>query len=150
MAAAGQPVGAREVVAEAGRVGRQPGGLGDSPGQADLVHLLEGAEPLVGELGVAAQQDDRRLGQPGDVGRGQGVGVARPGRHERRAGPLGQAGVGVGHVDGTGLVAGMDELYAGVDERGVERHDLVAGEVEEGLDAGLLEGGGEERCAGLS
>ena len=46
-----------------------------------------------------------------------------------------------------GLVADVDDLDVDVQESVVDRHDLVAGETEHGLDAGVGQGSGDKVCA---
>ena len=88
---------------------------------------------------MAGQQHHRRFRAERGEQRADGIGVAGPAGHERDAGFAGQPPVRVGHVDGGGLVADVDEIEAGV-ERGVEdRHDVVAGEREHALAAEALE-----------
>ena len=72
------------------------------------------------------------------------VGVAGTAGDERDAGFAGQAAVGVGHVDGCGLVADMDEIEIGVERRVEDRHDVVAGQREHAVAAEPLKRSGND------
>ena len=63
---------------------------------------------------------------------------------ERDSGFAGQPAVGVGHVDGCGFVADVDQIEIGI-EGGVEdRHDVIAGQREHAAAAETLERPGDD------
>ena len=128
-----------DVAAERFGRARRPRCLGHRLGHVGLAKLLEAAAAELPGRGVAGQQHHRRFRPERREQRADGIGVAGPAGDERNAGLAGQPAVRVGHVDGGGLVADVDEIEAGV-ERGVEdRHDVVAGEGEHALAAEALE-----------
>jgi hypothetical protein len=43
----------------------------------------------------------------------------------------GEASPGIGHVDGRGFMANVNDVQPGFDRRIVDRHDLIAGKGEE-------------------
>jgi hypothetical protein len=93
---------------------------------------------------MAGQKHHRRLrAERGEKG-ADCVGVAGAARDERDAGFAGQSAVGVGHVDGCGLVADMDEIEIGVERRVEDRHDVVAGQREHAVAAETLQRSGND------
>ena len=122
-----------------GHLLRTPGHLRparEGPGQAHLVHLLEGPLSGAGQGGVAAEQQQGRLPGPGHGQGAQGVGVTGPRRDEGHPHLAGQAGPAVRHVHGGALVPGVDDPDPGPVQGLVEREHLVPGEAEHPAHAG--------------
>ena len=122
-----------------GHLPRMPGHLRparEGPGQAHLVHLLEGPLSGAGQGGVSAEQQQGRLPGPGHGQGAQGVGVTGPRRDEGHPHLAGQAGPPVRHVHGGALVPGVDDPDPGPVQGLVEREHLVPGEAEHPAHAG--------------
>ena len=90
------------------------------------------------------KQHHRRFRAERGEERADRVGVAGAAGDQRDAGLAGQAAVGVGHVDGGGLVADMDEIEIGVERRVEDRHDVVAGQREHAVAAEALQRSGND------
>jgi hypothetical protein len=125
-----------------------PGRLGDRCRHFRLRHFLVCAQPdLVGGR-VARQQDHGGLRHPGGVQGGNSVGVPGPARDQRNSWLPGDTRPGIRHVHRRCFVPGMDQFDARI-EHGIEyRHDVIAGESENALYAGLLQHQGE--CIGTT
>ena len=86
-----------------------------------LVDVLQRAAPLQRGRGGAAEQHERRLGEPGVFQRGQSIGDAGPRRHRSDARRAGEPRHGVGGEHGGRLIAHVDDAQAarlGADENG--------------------------------
>ena len=126
----GYAEGAGDIVPEPSGTAGCPRGLGDLSGHVGLGHLLESSASEVGQRGVPAEQDDRRLGGRRYVQGSQRVGEPRAGGDQGHSRLAGQPAPRVGGVYGRSLVPEVDQVGPGVD-RGVEdRHYLVAGQRE--------------------
>ena len=128
-----------EHVRDAAWVGYEPCALGYGPGHADLVDLLGCA---LAEAVLGRAPDDVDYGRlhvvgHGEAGNGVGVSWSREHRHSRLTG---DAPVGVGHVDGGLLVAGVDEPKAFVGHAVHQREGVVSRDDEYGVNALVLEG----------
>ena len=133
-----------DVAAERCGRARRPRRLGHRRRHVGLAKLLEAAAAELPGRGVTRQQHHRRFRAERGEQRADRVGVARAAGHQRDAGLAGQAAVGVGHVDGGGLVADVDEIEIGVERRIEDRHDVVAGEREHAAAAEPLERSGHD------
>ena len=93
---------------------------------------------------MAGQQHHRRFCAERGEQRADGVGVAGTAGDQRDAGFAGEPAVGVGHVDGGGLMADMNEIELGVERRVEDRHDVVAGQREHAAAAEALQRSGDD------
>ena len=120
-------------------IGYEPCAFGNGLCHADLVELLGSAltEALLGR--APNDVDHGRLHVVGHGEAGNGVGVAW-GREHRHARLAGDASVGVGHVDGGLLVAGVDEPKAFVGHAVHQCKGVVPRDDEYGVNALGLEG----------
>ena len=120
------------------------GKLGQRRRDADLVKLLEGARAILGAGRIAAQKDDRAFRLARHVERAQAAGEPGSGGDHGDPDAARQLGVGVGHVDGSTFVAGVDQADTDVDAGIEDRHDLVSGKREDHLHAGSRQCDGDK------
>ena len=125
-AAAGRLHRSRQVGGYGVGAGAGPGGLAHRRGHVGLAHFLEGAHAALAVRGVAGQQHHRGLGHQRGVQRRHRVGVAGPAGDQGDADLAGQPRPGVGHVHGSGFVAGVDQPDPAAQQRVEDRHDVVA------------------------
>ena len=119
--------------------------LGDGTDDTEMVHFLERTAAQVLERTLAAEDEDGRIGAPcigdaghtvGYTGAGSDGGDADLARVATRPGVRG--------VDCSLLMTDVDDLDALIDAAVVDRHDMAAGEREEGFDASLFESASRE------
>ena len=140
--------GGRNVVSLAGNARQRVGFLHEvvvlhhRNGDAENVGLLEGVLAEHPGHGLTANDEHRHGVHHGGHETGDGVAGAGAGGHEHRGGAAGRAGVAIGHVHGTLLVAHEDEFHLGLHRlQGVEnRNRGTAGIAENVLDAEVVEG----------
>jgi hypothetical protein len=113
-------------------------------GHRGLIDLLEAAAPEFPRGGMSRQEYHRAFGAKGGIERAHGIGVARPPGHHRDPWLARQSAPGVGHVDGSRLVPGMDQLELVVERRIEERHDVIAREREDGAAAEAIQAFGDD------
>ena len=140
----------RHVLGDAPLVVDQPRPLRDRIGHADLVDLLEGGHALLRQLGAARHEDDRAFRCVDRRQCRDGVGESRPAGEDAHRWLAGDAGVAVGHVQGSALVAGVDKLDTLI-LRGVHQgQNGVTNDGEHLLDALLLQTADEQVTSGES
>ena len=92
-----------QLMADCGRIGNGPRRLRNGPSHLGLGHLLECPVSAL-ERSVAAQEDEGRLGHPGNIKCRESVCESGAGRYEGDARAPGQPAPGVRHVYGRRLV----------------------------------------------
>ena len=114
--------------------------LGDRPGDADRVALLEGVGADGGDGHLTRDDDHRDRVHVGVAQRGDDVGGRRARGDHGHARPTRHVGVALGHVAGALLVAHEDVADRAVEERVVHGQDAPARQAEDRVDALHLEG----------
>ena len=129
----------RDILAQAFRIGGGPRRFADRRGHFRLAQFLETAAAELVGFGVAGQQHQRQFLAKRGEQRGDRVGVAGTAGDHGDAGLAGQPAVRVGHVHRGGFVPRVHQVEPCV-QCGIEqRHDVVAGQREDALIAGVFQ-----------
>ena len=118
--------------------------LGQRTGDGCLVHFLKGPLAIFRNRGIARNQQYWAFCLRGGVERSNPVRDAGAGREHGHANLARDLRPCIRHEDGRGLVPDMNDANACVDARVIQRHDLVAGQTEDGGDAATLQGGDDQ------
>ncbi len=136
---AGNTHGSGDIASNGVDIAAGPRGLGQRIREFSLAHLLKRPHACLAQGCLARQQHNGRLSHLRGIKRRQRVGMAGATGHQCDSRFSGQSGPGVGHVNGSGLVTGMDEADAGVQGRVEYRHHMVARQREDLSDTGSLQ-----------
>ncbi len=137
----GQRERVAHLVGDAVRRGDRTGRLRDGRDHGDVVQFLEGAGAPAALGGPAAEDHERGAVEPGARHGADAVGDARPGGEQGDAGAAGELGVRLRGEDGGLFVADVDDAQPGLGRGVQQREDVAAGQCEDGVHAGVPQGG---------